>query len=360
MELVNDYTAVREESHKGRPPERGLETLEPLADCSSNRMDRGGEEPMNGSEATGRAPTEEAFGCGPVLVTGASSGIGRACALKLISSGFRVFAGVRKEEDAQALKGAAMGYLTPLFIDITDPDSVASAAETVEEAVGESGLFGLINNAGVGEAWPLEFVPLDRFRRQFEVNVFGHLAVTQAFLPLIRAATGRIVNVGSVGGRITMPFGGPLSAPRHALVAMNDALRMELYPWGIHVVLIEGGSISTRAVDKLEASAKATIDELPTAGRARYAEAFRTALTRAVARTRAGSLPEVVAEAVLRTLTDRTPKTRYPVGADTRMLLTLSTVLPDRLLDQVRFRVFGLQGKFDVRRDLTEIKPQPR
>ena len=314
---------------------------------------------MNGSEETERVPNEP-FERGAVVVTGASSGIGRACALKLASSGFRVFAGVRKEEDAQALEAAATSRLTPLFIDVTDPDSVASAAEIVEEAVGEAGIAGLVNNAGIGEAWPLEFVPLDEFRRQFEVNVFGHLAVTQAFLPLIRAGTGRIVNVGSVGGRITMPFGGTLSAPRHALVAVNDALRMELYPWGIHVVLIEGGSISTRAVDKLEAGAERTIEELPVAGRARYADAYRTAVARAVARTRAGSPPEVVADAVLRALTDRTPKTRYPVGADTRVLLTLSRVLPDRLLDQVRFRVFGLQGESGARRDLTEIKPRPR
>src|SRR5215207_3610557 len=322
-------------------------------------MSRRGEEPMNDSSETERVPNK-LFGRRAVVVTGASSGIGRACALKLARSEFHVFAGVRKDEDAEALEYAAPeASLTPLFIDVTDENLVAAAASTVEEAVGGEGIAGLVNNAGVGEAWPLEFVPLDEFRRQFEVNVFGHLTVTQAFLPLIRAATGRIVNIGSVGGRITMPFGGTLSAPRHALVAVNDALRMELYPWGIHVALIEGGSISTRAVDKLEAGAKATIDELPAAGRARYAAAYRTAVARAVARTRAGSPPEVVAEAVLRALTDRTPKTRYPVGADTRVLLTLSKVLPDRLLDRVRFRVFGLQGKFGARRAEGDGGTQP-
>jgi NAD(P)-dependent dehydrogenase (short-subunit alcohol dehydrogenase family) len=202
-------------------------------------------------------------------------------------------------------------------------------------------------------------VPLEEFGRQFEVNVLGHLAVAQAFLPLIRAATGRIVNVGSVGGRVTMPFGGTLSAPRRALVAVNDALRMELHPWGIHVVLIEGGSISTRAVDKLEAAAEATIEKLPAAGRALYADAYGTAVARAAARTRAGSPPEVVAEAVLRALTDPAPKTRYPVGADARVLLALSEVLPDRLLDRLRFRVFGLQGKFGVRRAEGDGKTRP-
>jgi NAD(P)-dependent dehydrogenase (short-subunit alcohol dehydrogenase family) len=295
-----------------------------------------------------------------VVVTGASSGIGRAAAMKLARSGFRVFAGVRKEEDAEALEETApAGRLKPLFIDVTEEHLVASAASTVEEAVGGEGIAGLVNNAGIGEAWPLEYVPLEEFRSQFEVNVFGHLTVTQAFLPLIRAATGRIVNVGSVGGRITMPFGGTLSAPRRALVAVNDALRMELYPWGIHVALIEGGTISTRAVDKLEAAAEATIKGLPAAGRARYAGSYRTAVAHAVARTRAGSPPELVADAMFRALTEPRPKTRYPVGADARVLLALSGVLPDRLLDRLRFRIFGLQGKFDARRAEGGGKTQP-
>src|SRR5215212_9968937 len=295
-----------------------------------------------------------------VVVTGASSGIGRASAMKLARSGFYVFAGVRKEEDAEALREAApAGRLTPLFIDVTDEYLVAAAATTVEEAVGDEGIAGLVNNSGIGEAWPLEYVPLEEFRRQFAVNVFGHLAVTQSFLPLIRAATGRIVNVGSVGGRITMPFAGTLSAPRRALVAVNDALRMELHPWGIHVVLIEGGSISTRAADKLEAAAEATIEKLPAAGRARYADSYETAVAYAVARTRAGSPPELVADAIFRALTEPTPKTRYPVGADARVLLALSGVLPDRLLDRLRFRSFGLQGKFDARRAEGGGKTQP-
>src|SRR5215207_4053241 len=308
-------------------------------------MSRRGEEPMNDSSETERVPNK-LFGRRAVVVTGASSGIGRACALKLARSEFHVFAGVRKDEDAEALEYAAPeASLTPLFLDVTDSGLIASVAETVAEAVGEAGLVGLVNNAGVGEAWPLEFVPLDEFRRQFEVNVFGHLAVTQAFLPLIRAATGRIVNIGSVGGRITMPFGGTLSAPRHALVAVNDALRMELYPWGIHVALIEGGSISTRAVDKLEAGAKATMDELPVAGRDRYGDAYRTAVARAVARTRAGSPPEVVAEVVLHAMTAKNPKARYPVGTGSRLQSTLARVLPDRLLDQMLLRTLGLPAR---------------
>ncbi len=300
---------------------------------------------MNSSEETGRMPTNT-LGRGPVVVTGASSGIGRACALKLASSGFHVFAGVRKEEDAQALEDAAMGHLTPLFIEVTDPSLTSSAMKTVAEAVGEAGIAGLINNAGVGVACPLELVPINELRHQFEVNVFGQLAVTQAFLPLIRAARGRVVNIGSVGGWITMPFAGPLCASKHALKSFNDALRMELYPWGIHVSIIEPGAISTRAVDKLEAGVEGTIEEFPALGRAHYANAFRTMTKRAIAHERSGSPPEVVAEAVLHAMTAEKPKARYPVGAGSRLQSTLARVLPDRLLDQMLFRALGLPAKF--------------
>ena len=286
-----------------------------------------------------------------VVVTGASSGIGRACALELARSGFDVFAGVRKEEDARALEGVVPGgRLTPLLLDVTDPDLLASAAKNVEEAVGGHGLAGLVNNAGVGITGPLELLDPDELRRQFEVNVFGQLAVTQAFLPLIRAAGGRIVNVGSVGGWITLPFGGPLCASKHALRSLNDALRMELHPWGIHVSLIEPGAIATRAVDKLEADAEAAIGGFSALGRSRYAEAFESMTALAVAHERAGSPPEVVAEAVLRALTTKKPKTRYPVGNGSRLQSTLARALPDRLLDRARFRAFGLARTFGARR----------
>ena len=300
---------------------------------------------MNDGLDTKRVP-QKPVGRGAVVVTGASSGIGRACALKLARSGFHVFAGVRKEEDAQTLQDAATGRLTPLLLDVTDPDLIASAVETVTETVGEDGLAGLVNNAGVGVAWPLELVPIDELRRQFEVNVFGQLSVTQAFLPLIRAGRGRIVNIGSVGGWLTIPFGGPLCASKHALKSFNDALRMELHPWGIYVSLIEPGAISTRAVDKLEAGVEGTIEEFPVPGRSRYADAFRIMTKRATAHERSGSPPEVVAEAVLHAMTAKRPKARYPVGAGSRLQSILARVLPDRLLDQMLIRTLGLPARF--------------
>jgi NAD(P)-dependent dehydrogenase (short-subunit alcohol dehydrogenase family) len=163
---------------------------------------------------------------------------------------------------------------------------------------------------------------------------------------LIRVASGRIVNIGSVGGWITMPFGGPLCASKHALKSFNDALRMELYPWGIHVSLIEPGAISTRAVDKLEAGVEGTIEEFPALGRAHYAGTFQAMTKRAIAHERSGSPPEVVAEAVLHAMTAKAPKARYPVGAGSRLQSTLARILPDRLLDQMLFRTLGLPARF--------------
>ena len=145
---------------------------------------------------------------GAVLVTGASSGMGKACVLLLDQAGYTVFAGVRKERDAHMLKQAASSRLTPVILDVTDDRTIAEAFQLIRETVGAAGLVGLVNNAGVGVTAPMELVPLEEVRRQFDINVIGQVAVIQAFLPLIRAAHGRIINVGSVGGKITIPFGG--------------------------------------------------------------------------------------------------------------------------------------------------------
>jgi NAD(P)-dependent dehydrogenase (short-subunit alcohol dehydrogenase family) len=199
-------------------------------------------------------------------------------------------------------------------VDVTDEASIAAAAHSVAQAVGEAGLAGLVNNAGVGVPGPIELIAANDLRRQFEINVFGQVLVTQAFLPLIRQAQGRIINIGSVGGKITMPFGGALCASKYALEAINDALRLELHPWGIHVILVAPASISTPAVD----------------------------------REKTGSSPEVVAQTVLKALTAKTPKTRYPIGANAKTLTLMSQILPARRLDKIRFKLFGLPQKFRI------------
>ncbi|HET9162201.1 MAG TPA: SDR family NAD(P)-dependent oxidoreductase, partial [Solirubrobacterales bacterium] len=170
-----------------------------------------------------------------VLVTGASSGIGRATALRLDRAGWRVFAGVRKEADADSLRAGASARLVPLMLDVTDAAAIAAAAEQIAAEVGEGGLGGLVNNAGVGLLGPLETLPIEDFRRTVEVNLIAQVAVTQALLPQVRAARGRIVFVSSVGGRMAMPFGSPYHAAKFGLEAVADSLRRELRPWGIAV-----------------------------------------------------------------------------------------------------------------------------
>lgn len=274
-----------------------------------------------------------------VVITGASSGIGRASALRLAGAGFRVFAGVRKDADAQSLR-AEHAAIEPVTIDVCDGESIAAMKTRLEAAL--PGLDGLVNNAGVGLMVPLEYVALDELRRQFEVNVIGQIAVTQALLPLLRRAGGRIVNMGSVGGHIAMPFGGVLCGCKSALGAMNDALRLELRPFGIHVAIIEPGSINTPAVDKTLGDVEHAISALPPEGQRHYGGMLRSFHRRAYQRERDGSSPDVVAEAVHEALTARRPRSRYPVGKDARMLVTMPRLLPDRWLDQVRMRLFGI------------------
>jgi NAD(P)-dependent dehydrogenase (short-subunit alcohol dehydrogenase family) len=267
-----------------------------------------------------------------VLVTGASTGIGRATALLLAREGFTVYAGVRKDADGQALGPT----VTPITLDVTDPGQIAEAVRTIDR------LDALVNNAGIGVTGPLEFVSLDALRRQYEVNVFGQMAVTQAMLPKLRTSKGRVVTVGSVGSWITLPFGGPLCSSKHAIRSLNDALRMEVKPWGIRAVLIEPGSIHTPAVDKLEGEVEPRLAAIGEEGRRLYGAAYRTMVTNGLKEERSGSSPDVVAHAVLHALTARKPRSRYPVGKKSRLMSTLGRIVPQYTLDALRLRALGL------------------
>ena len=180
-----------------------------------------------------------------VVITGASSGVGRACTAALDRRGWRVFAAVRRDEDARRLGEGASPRWTPLRLDVTDAAQIDAAVQRVNEELGERGLAGLVNNAGIAVFGPLEFVHLDEMRRQLEVNVTGQVAVIQRFLPLLRAAKGRIVNVGSITGRVALPYFGPYTLTKFALEAISDVLRIELRKWGIRVSLVEPGSVDT-------------------------------------------------------------------------------------------------------------------
>jgi NAD(P)-dependent dehydrogenase (short-subunit alcohol dehydrogenase family) len=277
-----------------------------------------------------------------VLVTGSSTGIGRAIALRLDRDGWRVFAGVRRAQDAESLRAEGSDRLVPVILDVTDAAEVAAAAELVGERVGESGLDGLVNNAGIAVLSPLETIPLEDFRRQIEVNLTGQVAVTQAMLPLVRRAGGRVVFVSSIGGRMALPFGAPYHAAKFGVEAVADCLRQELAPWKIGVVVIEPGSIDTPIWERGERIADDVAARAPAAQEALYGqriERFRAAVRRTAER---GIAPDKVAKAAAHALTARRPRTRYVVGADARGQALAHRLLPDRAFDWVVARAMRL------------------
>ena len=277
-----------------------------------------------------------------VVITGASSGIGRAAALQLDAQGVIVHAGVRKEEDAASLEEEASDRLTPVFIDVTDRESISSAREEVSARVGDGGLHGLVNNAGISVPGPLEFLPLDDVRTQLEVNVVGQIAVTQAFLPLLRRATGRIVNVGSIGGRTATPFLGAYNASKFALEALTDALRMELRPWNLSVSIIEPGAVDTPMWEKGFAKAAEIEGKISEEGRRLYQDAL-DALRDAARGMESGAVsPDRVIEAISHALFAERPKTRYLVGSEARIRAALAKVAPDRIQDALIAWQLGL------------------
>ena len=259
------------------------------------------------------------------LVTGASSGIGQACAVRLVSSGWRVLAGVRRA-------GEAPHGTEEVLLDVTAADQIRAAADRVDQ------LDGLVNNAGIAISAPVEFVPPEELRHQLEVNLVGQVAVTQAFLPALRRAKGRIVFMGSIAGRSALPFLSPYAASKHALEAVADSLRLELRPFGIHVSIVEPGSIKTaiwarsaQRADELIAASDGELGDL-------YGE--RMAAFRQIARERgaAGAPAEKVAKVVLEALTAERPHTRYLIGRDARLRAGFER-LPDRLRDRIYERV---------------------
>jgi NAD(P)-dependent dehydrogenase (short-subunit alcohol dehydrogenase family) len=276
-----------------------------------------------------------------VLITGSSSGIGEASALLMARNGFRVLAGVRKPEDGERLRQKAGKNITPVIIDVTDAASITTARAQVEDQIG-SGLDGLVNVAGIGVTGPLEYATAEEMHRVFEINVFGQIAVIQAFLPMIRDARGRIVNISSVGAHIAIPFGGLLSASKSAFGSLSDALRLELRPFGIRVCVIEPGAIATPAVDKTLGDVEGVIARLPPEASSRYGQMLRNFNKRAYAREKNGSPPAVVAKAIHHALTASAPKIRYVVGKDARPLAILPRLLSDSLLDALRARIFSL------------------
>ncbi|MER3482093.1 MAG: short-chain dehydrogenase/reductase [Meiothermus sp.] len=266
-----------------------------------------------------------------VLITGASSGIGAACAVWLAKRDFRVFAGIRKKADGDTLAAQA-GNILPVLLELTEENSVAEAYKLIASQTDK--LEGLVNNAGIAVAGPLEFLPISELRRQLEVNVIGQIGVTQAFLPLLRPAKGRIVMMSSISGRVTAPFFGPYSASKFALEALSDALRRELVRWGLEVSVVEPGNIRTPIWGKGVAWGEALKKALPDGGKELYGAAIDGLIRYVQNSDGKGLHPDEVAKVVEHALTAARPRTRYVVGREAKLAAFLVRLLPDRLIDR--------------------------
>ncbi|MCR6490492.1 SDR family NAD(P)-dependent oxidoreductase [Amycolatopsis sp. OK19-0408] len=267
-----------------------------------------------------------------VVVSGASTGLGAATARELATRGYHVLAGVRRDRDADAIRADGV---EPVLLDITRPEHVRALAERVAADPAGRPLRAVVNNAGISVNAPVEALPPAEWRRVFEVNLFGHVALTQALLPFLHRSRGRIVNISSVGGKVAMATYGAYAGAKFALEAVSDALRRELAPHGVQVVVVEPGAVRTEMGERGAATATDLAAEMSPGNRQRYGELVRAVVAQSLAFTRAG-LPAAKAGAIVAdVVTARRPRTRYTVGRDAAMLTRLTRFLPDRVLDRL-------------------------
>ena len=272
-----------------------------------------------------------------VLITGTSSGIGRACAEEMAERGWRVLAGVRREEDGEEVRALSPDRIEPLLLDVTDLDAIAA----LPERVGGS-LDGLVNNAGMASAGPLEHLPVEDIRHQLDVMLLAPFALTKAMLPALRASRGRVVMIGSIGGRTSLPFMGPYNAAKAGIDGFANSLRQELAPFGVHVALVEPGAIKTRIWQKGIDAGEKLRESLPPEAERDYGDRVEKMAGAAAESERRGVPPSKVAGVVAHALSADKPKTRYLVGIDARVQAGLRAALPDRALDRVLGRLSGL------------------
>lgn len=278
---------------------------------------------------------------GNVVITGASTGIGKATALHLDQLGFRVFASVRKESDAESLRAEASDRLKPIFLDVTDAESILNAKQEVSKFIGNAGLSGIVNNAGVAYLLPLEFVSQDSLRWLFEVNLFGLLAVTQAFLPQVRQARGRIINVSSEAVLALSPFQGPYTASKLAVNGLSDTLRRELRPFGIQVSVIIAGNIKTPIWDKSAELSDQLLHKQSPEINELYGKSYTRVLKYFIQMGQNGIAPQAVADAITHALTAKRAKHNYLIGSDARLLNLMKTFVPEIFHDWISRQILG-------------------
>lgn len=280
------------------------------------------------------------------VVTGASTGIGHACTRRLVDEGWRVFAGVRKAEDAERLAAEFGERVRPLILDVTEPASIAAAAAEVRTALDGATLRGLVNNAGIAVAGPLTELPIEDFQRQMDVNVTGVLRVTQAFAPLLGldealdGAPGRIVMMSSMAGEMGAPYLGPYAASKHALEGLSKSLRRELMPWGIQVVVIGPGAVATPIWDKAE-----DIDPEPYRA-TRFYEPLIRVRDYMIRTGPEGFAPAKIADRVCRALSEAKPRYRYAIVPGRLSNWTIPKLLPDRMVDTILAKRLGLKRQY--------------
>jgi NAD(P)-dependent dehydrogenase (short-subunit alcohol dehydrogenase family) len=275
-----------------------------------------------------------------ILVTGAAGGIGRQCVARLQHLGFKVLAGVRTERDAREFSGAGTDVI-PVVLDIADDASVRAAVLEIAMHLDSMELNGLVNSAGMIVEGPIDLIPMEQFRKQFDVNVLGLVSITKELLPMLIQGKGRIVNVGAISSFLTMPFYGAISSSKAAVASVSDAMRMELKPFGVEVSLVEPGALRTEIFAKSHALSRNAIESAHPDKVGRYGDAM-LAFQRALAVSGASD-PEVAVHAIISALTARSPKPRYRVGNGVAMALFLRR-LPDRIRDRLLTGFLGLAG----------------
>lgn len=293
--------------------------------------------------------SEDIYGIdrGPIFINGASDEIGRAAALLLDDLGFQVFAAVQKKSEADRLTHNASKRLVPVIIDLTSEESISAAVDAVARSIGNAGLFGLVNNSATTAGEPLEYLPLKDFRQQIEENLIAPFNLIQKFLPLIRRAEGRLINISSVGGKVAVPFTGAGSVTKFGIEALSDALRRELTPWKIPVSVIET-DLRDLTADKSQAkNPESPVNRWSASAINYYGKAFKSFVAATAKYPDAENSPELVANTVVQALVSSHPRTRYVVGGNARRMALLARLLPDRWLDRVLQRVWGLPRNID-------------
>jgi len=267
-----------------------------------------------------------------VVVTGASTGIGAATARALAGQGFLVLAGVRRDQDADAIRAPG---IEPLILDITKPEHILALATRIHEDPQGRAVRALVNNAAAGVNAPVEAYAIDAWRRLFEVNLFGHIAVIQTLLPALIRNKGRVINISSVGGRIAMATYGPYAATKFALEAVSDSLRREIASFGVDVIVIEPGAVRTEMAGGATATAQAVAAAMPPEQNQRYGALVRAVAAQTAAHIGSGLSADAAAKVIVRAVTAPRPRTRYTIGRDAALLTRLARILPDRLLDRL-------------------------